>query len=119
MKTNDEKLLAALLKEKSVPAAAALAGVAESTLYRRLADDSFRAEYERRQRATLDAVCNALQEAMSEAVEALIAVMRSDSAPSASRVSAARCVLDYGVKLTELTDLLERVEALEAKEAMQ
>lgn len=118
---NDEKIIAALIAENTIPAAAAAAGVHESTIFRRLADDAFRAEYERRRRATLDAACKALQAVMTDAVEVLTGIMKDSETGPSARISAARSVLDYGVKLTELTDLAARVEALEAaaKEAAQ
>lgn len=120
MKNNDEKILSALIATKTISAAAVTAGVSERTIYSRLADDDFRAEYERRQSMTLDAACKALQEAMTDAVGVLTEIMKGVRTVSpANRIAAARSVLDYGVKLTELTDLAARVTALEtaAKEA--
>ena len=114
MKNNDEKIISALIATKTIGAAAVTAGVSERTIYSRLADDDFRAEYERRQSMTLDAACKALQEAMTDAVEVLTSIMKEADASPATRISAARSVLDYGVKLTELTDLAARVAALEA-----
>ena len=120
MKNNDEKILSALIATKTISAAAATSGVSERTIYSRLADDDFQAEYERRQSMTLDAACKALQEAMTDAVGVLTEIMKGVKTVSpANRIAAARSVLDYGVKLTELTDLAARVTALEtaAKEA--
>ena len=114
MKNNDEKILSALIAAKTISAAAATAGVSERTVYSRLADDDFRAEYERRQSMTLDAACKALREAMTEAVDVFTSIMKEADTSPATRVSAARSVFDYGVKLTELTDLAARVTALEA-----
>lgn len=115
MKNNDEKILSALIATKTISAAAATSGVSERTIYSRLADDDFRAEYERRQSMTLDAACKALQEAMTDAVGVLTEIMKGVKTVSpANRIAAARSVLDYGVKLTELTDLAARVTALEA-----
>ena len=119
MKNNDEKILSALISTRTISAAAAAAGVSDRAIYTRLSDDAFRAEYERRQSMTLDAACKALQEAMTEAAAVLTSIMKdADTGPTA-RISAARNVLDYGMKLTELTDLTARVAALEeaAKEA--
>ena len=119
MRNNDEKILSALIATKTIGAAAVAAGVSERTIYSRLADDAFRAEYERRQSMTLDAACKALQEAMTDAVDVLTNIMQDAENSPQSRISAARSVLEYGVKLTELTDLAARVAALEtaAKEA--
>ena len=114
---NDEKILSALIATRSVPEAAAASGVSERTIYSRLADESFRAEYEARQRCTLDYACKALQEAMTDASEVLKSIMKDAAASPGSRITAARSVLDYGYKLTELVDLAARVAALEAREA--
>lgn len=113
MKNNDEKILSALIGNKTIGADAVAAGVSERTIYSRLADDAFRAEYERRQSMTLDATCKALQEAMTDAVNVLTSIMKEIDTSPATRIMAAKSVLDYGVKLTELTDLAHRVEELE------
>lgn len=114
MKINDEKILSSLLSASTVGAAAAEAGVSERTVRARLADDAFRAEYERRRRATLDNACRTLQSALTDAVDVLTSIMQDAENSPQSRITAARSVLEYGVKLTELTDLAARVAALEA-----
>ena len=114
---NDEKILAALIANRSVPEAARAAGVSERTVYSRLADDDFRAEYEQRRRCTLDTACKTLQSALTDAVDVLTNIMKDADTSPQSRITAARSVLEYGVKLTELTDLAARVAALEAREA--
>ena len=111
---NDEKILAALIATRSVPEAAAASGVSERTIYSRLADEGFKAEYEARRRCTLDNACKALQTALTDAVDVLTTIMKDARISAANRITAARSVLDYGVKLTELTDLAARVAALEA-----
>ena len=55
-----------------------------------------------------------LQAATGEAVECLRAVMRDDSAPAGSRVSAAKAVLDGAIAGVELVELATRVEEIEA-----
>ena len=117
MKANDEKILSALIAHKTIGEAARVAGVSERTIYSRLADDDFRAEYEARQKCTLDNACKALQSALTDAVDVLKAIMNDTDTSPGSRITAARSVLEYGVKLTELTDLAARVAALEAREA--
>jgi hypothetical protein len=51
---------------------------------------------------------------MTDAVDVLTTIMKETDTSPGTRISAARSVLDYGVKLTELTDLAARVAALEA-----
>lgn len=114
MKPNDEKILSALVATHTIAEAARAAGCSERTVYSRLADDDFRAEYEKRRRQTLDGACRALQSALTDAVDVLTSIMKESDTSPGTRVSAARSVIDYGVKLTELSDLAARVAALEA-----
>lgn len=106
--------LEALISAPSIEAAAQACGLSRSTLERYLQDDDFRAEYERRRGESLNVACAALQEAMTDAVAVLTAIMKEDATSATARISAARSVLEYGMKLTELTDLAARVAALEA-----
>lgn len=119
MKNNDEKILCALIAHRTVAEAAAAAGCSERTIYSRLADDSFREEYDKRQRSTLDQACKTLQKALTDAVEVLTDIMNNTENAPQSRITAARSVLEYGVKLTELTDLAARVAALEAAQEVK
>lgn len=118
MTPKQARVMEALLTHSTKEAAAQAAGVNRSTVDAYLTDPDFRSEYEERRRCLLDAVCSSLQSAMSDAVQTLTEIMsNAENAPQA-RIQAARSVLEYGVKLTELTDLAARVEALEAKEAI-
>ena len=114
MKNNDEKILSALIATKTISAAAVAAGVSERTIYSRLADDAFRAEYERRQSMTLEAACKALQAALTDAVDTLTSIMKDMETGPSQRITASRSVLEYAYKYSELTDLAARVAALEA-----
>lgn len=49
----------------------------------------------------------------------LTSIMANERLNSGNRITAARSVLEYGVKLTELTDLAARVKALEERQAAQ
>lgn len=121
MKKNDEKLLTALLTTSTINSAAEKAGVTEKTIRNRLADPDFRAEYDQRRRSMVDNACKTLQLAMTGASAILGNIAKDQSVSPAARISAARSVLEYGYKLTELTDLAARVAALEAaaKEAQR
>lgn len=58
-----------------------------------------------------------LQQASGEAVEALREVMTDQDAPHASRVSAARTVLDMAMRATSEEEIEKRLAALEARAA--
>jgi hypothetical protein len=107
----EDRALAALLSEPTIALAAAKASVSESTLLRWLAEPSFKARYRDARRQVVELAVTGLQQATSEAVEALSRNMRCGV--PASEIAAAKAVLDFAVKGVELVDLAERVEALE------
>lgn len=115
----DEKILSALVATRTIAEAAQAAGVSERTIYSRLTDDDFRAEYEKRRRETLDHACKCLQMALTDAVGVLTSIMHDTETGPSQRITASRSVLEYGLKLTELTDLAARVKALEERQAAQ
>ncbi|MBI4757842.1 MAG: hypothetical protein HY783_02400, partial [Chloroflexi bacterium] len=53
--------------------------------------------------------------AMTDALSTLREITRNAEAPWAARVSAARAILECGLRFTEALDLAERVAALEEK----
>lgn len=108
-----ERAICALLTADSVPAAAEEAGVSERTLWRWLKLDEFRNAYrEARGELVRHAICH-VQSSMSKAVLTLIEVMESSDSPASSRVSAAKAMLEFGVKGVEIEDLAERIDQLE------
>lgn len=107
------RVLSALLSTPSKEAAAAEAGVSRQTVDNYLADPDFRAEYNAQRSSMVDAACTTLQAALTDAASTLTEIMKNTENSPGSRIQAARSVLEYGVKLTELTDLAARVEALE------
>lgn len=112
----EARLVSALLASSSVGDAAALAGVSERSASRYLARAEVRAELARRQAGVLAHVSARLLEAMSESVEVLRELQRDEHASASARVSAARAMLESGLKLSELVALSERVAILEARQ---
>ena len=64
-------------------------------------------------RATRPQGKSALQQASSAAVTTLMKIMVDPTAPAASRVRAADCILDRGAKALELEDMEARISVLE------
>lgn len=108
-----DEAISALLAHPTVPEAAAAAGVADSTLWRWMQRDDFQTDLRNAKRETSRRALERVQGAMVKAVSTLEAVMDDGEAPAASRVAAARCVLDVGVKVAEVQSLTERIEKLE------
>ncbi len=105
--------IVALLEAPSVPAAAKLAGIPERTLYRWISREDFQDEYQEARRIVVQQALARLQAVMCQAVNALRDVLVNEEAPPSSRVSAARAVLELGIKATEIEDLERRVNSLE------
>ena len=110
---SDETIMLALLEYPTMQEAAKACGIAKATIYRRMQEPSFKAEYAKRRRLLVEAACGALQGKISEAVEALSEIMSDGSAGKMARVQAARAVLEFGIKTVETLDVLPRLEALE------
>lgn len=115
--TKQMKAVEALLQAETIRHAAEMAGISERTLYRWLKDprwEHFQAEYgDARRQATRHAV-GRLQAASSDAVTILRRIMFDESQQGAARVAAARSILEFAFKGSELQDLSERIAALEA-----
>ena len=106
-------LVIALAAGMSRGAAAAQAGVSERTVYRRLDDAFFRARVRAQRDDLIRTAIGRLCDAGVDAAETLRSIAVDPGAPSASRVAAARAILELGAKLRE-QELADRVSALEA-----
>jgi hypothetical protein len=96
----------------TVDAAAAKAGVSPATVYRRLQEPGF---LERLRDVRADMVQRAagmLTAAAGEAVKTLLALQK-DTVPPATRLGAARAILELGLKVRETAELEQRIVALE------
>lgn len=117
MTPKQQKALVALLTQPTKEKAATAAGITSKTLRSYLADPEFRAEYRKAFSELVEDATRKVQQTLDPAVAVLQEVMENDSENGQVRVSAARSVLEYGLKMTEQTDILNRLQELEA--AMQ
>jgi hypothetical protein len=101
-----------MMSHGSTEAAPEAVGIAASTAYRWMRDsDVIERLRQARQKAWSRAMAQ-LQEAGPEAVEALRRTLR-EAENEAPRVSAARCLLELGLKSVELEELEARIVRLE------
>jgi hypothetical protein len=108
-----ETAIVALLTQPTLGEAAKNAGIGESTLWRWLQEPEFNQLYrESRQQALTQAICR-LQQVASQAVDCLAEIIANEDAPTSSRVTASKAVLELALKATETEDLISRIEALE------
>ncbi len=110
---NREKAISALLSSPSIPKAAQKVGVGEKTLFRWLQIESFKKAYLKARREIVNQAIAQIQGGMSEAVKTLKNVMHNKKAPASARVSAAKAMLDMGLKAVEIDELEGRIEVLE------
>ena len=103
----------ALLAATTVCEAAKMAGVHENTLYKWLGDERFSDQLRQARKHSFDLAISRLQSVAAEAVETLRDIMSDRDAPSSARVSAARCVLEMGLRKNELEDIVLRIERIE------
>jgi len=108
-----EKLLAALLTSKTRKEAAKKAGVSERTVYEYLQDEEFAHRYDEARRGLVKDATIQLQKGLSPAIDALSAVVEDKTAEPRARIAAARALLEYGIKYSELSDVYARLDKLE------
>ena len=114
MTAKQKKALAALITAPTVAAAAEQAGIGYATLRRWLKEDeAFRHEYERELAGLVTEAATKAKQSMTPALSVLREIVEDEDGPAAVRVSAARSLLEYGLKLVELADLTARLDALE------
>jgi|CZCB01.1.fsa_nt_gi transposase-like protein len=110
-----EQAVIALLEAPTIRDAAAQVGISPTTLYAWMKEPEFDELYRQARRDTMGAVIAKLQQAATTAVKTLETVMSDDDATPASRVTAARAVLELAIKATELETIEERLTKLEKR----
>lgn len=115
MAMTDEKMIKALAVCGSVSATAVRLGVAESTIYRRLQDNDFRAKLETVKGDVLREFKASYLESAERARAAIESMMDNDKINPAIRLQACQTIINTAVKFVELSERAED-RALRAKE---
>mgnify|MGYP001043953521 CR=1 FL=1 len=113
MTPKKQKALLALLTSPTREKAAAAAGITSKTLRGYLDDPEFQAEYRKVFAQLVEDATRRVQQTLEPAVSVLREIMEDREENGQTRVSAARSVLEYGLKLTEQADILTRLQELE------
>lgn len=117
--TQRERVLNALLTHTTVQAAAKSIEMPLRTMYSVMAKPEFKEELREHRQKVVEASCTALQANMGEATAVLAEIMHDETQPARDRVTAARSIVEFGLRSAELVDILPRLEALEKAEAMR
>ena len=108
-----EKAITALLAQPTIEAAAASLGINPATVHRWLQEPAFVEAYRSARRDAVGQAVTRLQQMSGAAVAVLVQVMADKANPAATRVNAAKTVLEFSFRAVELEDLAERIAALE------
>lgn len=107
------KVLQALLTCPTQASAAQAAGIGLTTLKRYLSNDEFQREYQKAVSGLIAEAASQAKQSLSPALSTLREVMQDADQNGQVRVSAARSLLEFGLRLIEQADVLTRLDALE------
>ena len=101
MTQTKEKVLHALLTERTTTAAAAACGITDRTIRNYLRDPEFIQEYNAAFGLMINKAMRKAQQSMESAVEVLQEIAADQREDGAIRVNAAQSIIEYGLKLSE------------------
>lgn len=107
------KALAALLTQPTKEKAASAAGIGLTTLKRYLADPEFQAEYQKAVSNMIADAATQAKQSLNPALSCLREIVENGDETATARVQAARVLLEYGLRLTEIVDVVKKLEELE------
>ena len=111
-KKNEDALLIALACGATVEAAAKQCGVHDRTVYRRMADPEFQTQLKAIRSDMVRRAAGNLTAAAGEAVRTLLALLKEPT-PHATRLGAARAILEIGMKVREIAEIEADMRELE------
>lgn len=110
-----ERFLTALLSYPTIVQAAKAAGISEATAGRWMKEEAFAAAYRDARRKALDQILAFVEQTMTASVAVLRSVMLAQDTPPAVKVTAAKVILETGLRCFEIGDQEARLQALEAE----
>lgn len=115
MTGKQKKALAALVRAPTREQAAREAGCSTSSIRRWMSQDpAFREAYKEAFSEMMTEATRETQRSMSPAITTLKEIVENEDQSATARISAARSILEYGMRMTEQLDVLDRLDALEA-----
>lgn len=110
MTPNQQRALQALLTCSTKKEAATAAGITDRTLRSYLADPEFQAQYRKAVGELVDEATRQAQKALTPAITALRCIVEDEGEKTGNRISAARTLLEYGLRLTEFNDIMSELD---------
>lgn len=113
MTSNEERALSALLTSKTKLEAAEKAGITDRTMRRYFENPEFCQRYREAFAGVIEDATRQAQALLMPALSTLQTVMEDEEIPAQARITAAKSIIDYSLKLTEQADILEQLRELE------
>ena len=108
-----EKVIAALLVTSTREEAAEKLGINSRTIRRYFDDPEFLKLYTEATKGIISNSTQQIQKSLAPAISTLKAIVEDENTNVHARVSAARSLLEYGIRLTEISDIGDRLDKLE------
>ena len=108
----DELIIAALISNPTVAAAATACGVSQTQIFARLRTPAFKEKYDAARREILEQSAAYIQGMVSEAIRKMRDVMNDENASPQVQLNAAEAITRNSLKLTEQADILTQLAEL-------
>lgn len=115
--TSDEEIIAALMNSGSIQQAAEALQIAPRTIYDRMGTRDFKAAYSAVKADVIRQAVLTLQRNVSAAVATIVSVMNDEETNSATRLQAAKLLLENAGKFTDRLDEADFYTAQQAEPA--
>lgn len=112
---SNEDIIAALLQSGTIKEAAAAAGTTPRTIYNRMNDREFRAEYMEAKNGIIRRAVFSINEKLSAAIDAVVDIMSNDENNPAIRLQAAQVIINNAGKFAERLSREEYQSRCEAR----
>lgn len=100
-KCDNEIIIAALIEHGTIKEAAAALKISPRTIYDRMNDETFAAEFDAARNDILRAAVHHINEKLSQAVDVVADIMQDNEVNAATRLQAAQTIINNSAKLTE------------------
>lgn len=107
------KAIQALLTQPTKTDAAQAAGISPRTLREYLANPEFQTEYKKACGELVTDATRQAQQSLNPALTALRSIVDDPNQNTNARIAAARSLLEYGLRLTEISDILNVIDSFE------
>lgn len=115
---SDEEIIAALLGSGSIAQAAAATGIAPRTIYDRMGTREFKAAYSAAKADIVRQAVLNMSRNLSAAVDVVTGIMNDDGNPAATRLQAAKMIIENAAKFTDRLAAADEYTADKATDPM-